>query len=383
MKFALPWILALIPFVAVGCHLVFSRSDRRREHRLRLFMGEAFDRQKALTAATPLWHPRRYFLALTLFFLIIAAARPFVPAAAEQGEERQRVGVDFLIAIDASKSMWARDTETSLDLREQLEDRLRALLEDAKRTKSGDRKKARFDPNLPLSRLQASQEAIRRLLKISRGDRIGLIAFTEKAALRAPLTYDFEALNLALDSVDPTNVPPGGSSLEPPIVRAERVFEDKHLKRPILVILSDGEEFGGNAAAAAARFHSSLNGIIFTVGVGSVSGTRIPLLDGKREKDLVDDFRQTVLTRLEKSSLTRLANNAGGRYVDLGKDGDGLLQLYRDHIKPLGDAAPEEFPRTIHELFQIPLFLALLALVCEMLLRIKTQEHRTRAILPS
>ena len=389
MKFALPWMLALIPVAALGCHLFFRRAEHRRESRLRAFLGQAYDRQIFLTSGARPWTPRRYFLFLCMAFLIIAGARPFLPAAKDETERRQRIGVDFLIAIDASKSMWARDTETTLDFRQQVKERLIALFKDkvggehSKDQKFRREEKPAFDPDQPLSRLQASKEAVRNLLKESHGDRIGLIAFTEEAALRAPLTYDFQALELVLDSIAPANVPPGGSSVEPAIVRAERVFENKNLKRSILVILSDGEEFEGNAASAAARFHQTLNGTIFTVGVGSVAGARIPDGDEKRKRDLVDEFGQTVITRLDKGSLTRIALNSGGRYVDLGKDGNGLLQLYRDQIKPLGDASPDDFQGNVHELFQFPLFLALLALVCEMLIRAKPQRLKTSAVLPS
>ncbi len=266
MKIALPWMFALFPVALVACHFFFRWAERSRERRLGAFLGGAYEKKQSALAGK-VWTPRRYYLALFLFFLCAAAARPFLPADEKEKEDRQRVGVDFLIAIDASKSMWARDTETSEDFRKQLKDRLISLFKkkskDESREKSEQRKQAeKWDLSKPLSRLDASKEAVRKLLKEAQGDRIGIIAFSQEAAMRAPLTYDFAALNLVLDSIDPRNVPPGGSSLEPAVVRAQRMFEDKNLKRPMLVILSDGEEFEGNSTGASAEFRAKLNGAV-------------------------------------------------------------------------------------------------------------------------
>ena len=59
MKFALPWMLALIPVAALGCHLFFRRAEHRRESRLRAFLGQAYDRQIFLTSGARPWTPRR------------------------------------------------------------------------------------------------------------------------------------------------------------------------------------------------------------------------------------------------------------------------------------------------------------------------------------
>ncbi len=119
------------------------------------------------------------------------------------------------------------------------------------------------------------------------------------------------------------------------------------------------------------------------MGVGSAAGAPIAVPEGRKSGRLEDEFGRTVMTRLDKSTLNRVALASGGRYVDLGKDGEGLIQLYRDHIKPLGDASPDEFEGNVHELFQIPLCLALLALLLEMCVVAQPQRLETSAVLPS
>jgi Mg-chelatase subunit ChlD len=393
MKFAYPWMLWMVPVVVLVCHAMYVWADRRATRRLKVFLGGAYARHLAESGVPEVWRPQRYFTTLCLVFLVMAGARPYWPPDPDQTEERQRVGADFVIALDASKSMLARDTVTSDDWRDEINDYLAEREAIAKRKDvvglrgialrhfRRDRTIADVDSTDAVTRLDAAKQAVRDLLKEARGDRIGLIAFTEEASLRAPMTYDYAALQLTLDAIQPATTPPGGSSIASAIVRAERVFENKAIRQPILIILSDGEDHDGDAAADAARFRGELNGVIYTVGIGSPSGARIPIARGGRSSYLRDPFGQNIVTRMDAIALNRIARNAGGRSVALGKDGQGLRQLYQDQIKPLGDAQPEDYQESGTELYQFLLAFALLSLIFEMLVRTRPQTITTRSIL--
>lgn len=392
MSFAHPWLLLWIVPALVGCHVVFHLVDWRARRRLMAFLGDAYDRYRSRHGKPALWVPQRYFLTLCFVFLIVAAARPYrVPEQADD-ESRARIGSDFLLAIDASKSMLARDTETTEAWRDDFRQRPTqtpgqdAFVGDtaAERVRMRRaRNMAEFDDPDSLSRLQAVKQAIRTLLDQAQGDRIGLLAFTEEASLRAPMTYDFPALELVLESINPGTVPPGGTSLESVIRRAHAVFEDKGIDRPTLVILSDGEDHEGDAYRAALDFRRELGGVIHAVGIGSPAGTRIRVQQGDRNPFVRDGFGRDITTRLDAVGLGRVARAAGGRYAELGLDGQGLVELYRQQIKPFGDATIDEFPPDAIELFQVPLAFALLSLVCEMLVRAKAPALRTQAIIPT
>jgi Mg-chelatase subunit ChlD len=390
MKFAFPWYLYAIPVVLALCHGFFVYVDHRRNRRLKTFLGDAYPGYLKRTGKPPLWLPQRYFLALCLTFLLIAGARPYVVPKDKEDELRQRVGTDFMIAIDASKSMLARDTETTQAWRDEAAKRPTRNLKGDKnvgRTRTdrrqmiANRKLEELDEKDSFTRIQAAKEGVRQLIKIAQGDRIGLIAFTKEAGLRAPLTYDHTALGLVLESIGPGSVPPGGTSIESAIIRAQRIFEDKKVDRPVLIILSDGEEHEGNGSDAAATFRREQNGIVHTVGIGSTAGAQIQISQRGKTPFMRDEFGQTVTTRLEKLTLNRIASASGGRYVDFGKDGEGLMQLYRDEVRPLARAKPDEFPPNAIDLYQIPLLLAFLAVICEMLVRAKIRPIETRAIL--
>jgi len=391
VKFGYSWFLYLIPLAVLLCHVLFLFVDKFRNRRLKAFLGEAYPRYMERHGKPPVWVPQRYFLALCVVFLMFACARPYFQPEDQEDELRMRVGADFMVAIDASKSMLARDTQTTEAWREAWQDRetkvkgkgfIGSSSTERKRMRRA-RNMADYDDPDTMSRLQAAKQSVRDLIEEAKGDRIGLIAFTNEAGLRAPLTYDFTALALVLESVSPGTVPPGGTSLESAITRAHGVFKGKEIDKPVLVILSDGEQHEGNAYEAAMKFRQELGGVIHTVGIGSPAGAKIRVSSKGRNPFIKDGFGQEVTTRLDKLSLNRIAQATGGRYVDLGENSAGLLGLYREQIKPYGDVSPDEFPPDAIELFQIPLMLAFLSLVCDMLVRAKARPLQTQSILQS
>ena len=113
---------------------------------------------------------------LGLILLSFALARP------QWGTERrtnQPTGIDLIIALDVSKSMWARDVK----------------------------------PN----RLERVKLSISNLIGNVRGDRIGLIAFAGNAFLQCPLTLDHQAFINTLNNIQVGTIKLGGTNLAAPI----------------------------------------------------------------------------------------------------------------------------------------------------------------------
>lgn len=395
MRFVFPWILLGIPLVTGMGHLVYWLSDRRARYRMQKFLGGGYDRYLRENGKPPVWYPQRYFFLFSAVLLLVAASRPYLVPDPDELEDRQRVGTDFVIALDLSKSMLARDTESSEAWREKIQDHLAGLADTANPAEvEGLRGRARayfrrhrelgsIPDATTVTRLDAAKQAIRDVLDEAGGDRIGLIAFTEEATLRAPITYDFAALSITLDSMIPATAPPGGTSVSAAIERAQRLFENQGIDDPILIVISDGESHVGNPLETAVRFRGETRGVIHTIAVGSTIGAKIPVAGGSPSGYMRDAFGRDVHTRVDALTLSRIARTASGRSLQLGEDGQGLMQLYRDEIKPKGDARMEEELTDITHLYQFPLALALLSLFAEMLVRFRTRSLDTRAILDS
>ncbi len=178
------WLLWLVPALAV--FFVYSFSTRTRL--LRRFAAPAM--LARLTAGVS--RQRQVFKAA----LIALAALAAVLALAElkygfTWEEVQRRGVDIVVALDVSDSMLVEDAETGGKL----------------------------------SRLERAKREIADLLRIVRGDRIGLVAFAGAAFVECPLTLDYGAAHLFLSSIDTDLIPVKGTALGASLRTSLEAFE--------------------------------------------------------------------------------------------------------------------------------------------------------------
>ncbi len=234
-----------------------------------------------------------FFLFLGVLFLFLALARPQLE---DQPEKVDRLGIDFLVAIDTSKSMLAED----------------------------------IDPN----RMAVSKDALRYLLSRLKGDRMGILAFAGEARMIAPLTFDTTALDKVVESISEKTLWMGGTSITKVIELAAEKFEEKKLETRVLVLITDGEDLEGDAALTARDAFIQHQIQIFTIGVGSSEGARIPLHSrdktGKivRTRYVQGPDRREVISRVDENGLRKIAQATGGEYYPVGENNEGAEQLY-------------------------------------------------------
>lgn len=266
--------------------------------------------------------------------MLVALARP---QWGFEWQEVKRTGLDMMIAMDVSKSMLANDVK----------------------------------PN----RLERSKFAIKDLIKKLDGDRVGLIAFAGTSFLQCPLTIDYNGFLLSLDDLSVATIPRGGTSISSAIREAMQAFPknsadtSKEKKYRVLVIITDGEDFEGDALVAAKEAASA--GIkIFCVGVGTPDGELIPISEGyTRGEYLLDKSGQAVKTKLNEEILKEIAISTGGSYVRATQADFGLVLLYDKSISRLEKRDIEaKMKKSYQERFQYFLAAAILLLLAEMLL---------------
>lgn len=311
MNWAAPdfaWLLLLLVPAATLLHW----SAARRQRDLRLLLEQA-----VLSHSRPQGIRRRLVLATAAFLLIVAALCQ--PQWGEVYSQRQDKTLDLLIALDVSRSMLTDDLQ----------------------------------PN----RLRRAKTAIAKLLSGLRGDRIGLIAFSGSAFLVCPPTSDYSTFAGVLAESGPDLLPLGGTSLANALREAERVLAVTQGKS--LIVISDGEDHGGEALAAATALRK-MGVSVHVVAVGSDSGGLIPLPGGEFHKD-----RQGTLvrSRLNGEMLRDLAQAGGGRRFDLATQPDALETLHAIALETEEKHARSNTRRQLTERFQIPLALALIMLL--------------------
>jgi Ca-activated chloride channel family protein len=219
------------------------------------------------------------FLLRSFYFALIIMAL-LGPSFGASKKEIKAVGKDIYIAVDLSQSMDATDIQPS--------------------------------------RLERVKFELQNVVNAFNSDRIGLIIFSSEAFMQCPLTYDQSALSLFIQTLNTKLVPNAGTDFGPPLQMAldrhlneQNTTSQNHAK--IIILISDGEDFGEETDEVLKDIEN--NGIrLFTLGVGTVEGSRIPLARGGFKKDREGI---AVVTKLNNADLQKLAKKSNGDYFEI------------------------------------------------------------------
>ena len=227
------------------------------------------------------WKFILYLLAFTL--LIIGLINPQIGTKLE---EVKRKGADLMICLDVSNSMKAEDLQ----------------------------------PN----RLEKSKQALSKLIEKLEGDRIGIIVFGGEAYVQLPITTDYSAAKLFLESISTDLIPTQGTDIGKAIDLAITSFGKDEGKNKAIVVITDGENHDQNAILSAeAAVEKGIT--IHTIGMGSAEGSPIPVYrDNVREGFRKDKEGNTIVTKLNEQMLQELASSGNGVYVRASNSDAGL-----------------------------------------------------------
>jgi Ca-activated chloride channel family protein len=266
-------------------------------------------------------------LMLAFGFLIIGLANPQVGSKLEKV---QRKGADLMIALDVSNSMLSQDIRPD--------------------------------------RLTRAVQGITKLVDRLEGDRIGIVVFAGKAYVQLPITTDYSAAKLFLSTISTQMVPSQGTAIGDAIELSAKSFNDDKRSKAIIVI-TDGENHEGDVMEAAKA--AAEKGIkIFTIGMGSPDGSPIPVYDnyGRQTGYKTDRQGQTVVSRLDETTLQQVASAGNGIYVRASSGQDGLTRIL-DEINALEKQEIETKMFSEYEgRFQYFLAISLLLLLLEFII---------------
>ena len=219
------------------------------------------------------------------------------------------------------------------------------------------------------NRLERAKLAIKDFVGYLQGDRIGLIAFAGEAFLQCPLTVDYGGFLLAVDSLKPGIIPRGGTSISKAIKEAINSYQSGMKKHKALILITDGEDHEGDAEKAARE--AEKEGIkIYCIGIGTPDGELISVTDEKGNKTFLKDNQGNVIkTRLDESTLQKIALATGGIYVRSGATAFGLDMIYKEKISKMEKREFEsKLARQFVDRFQIFLLPAFILLLAEILI---------------
>jgi len=267
----------------------------------------------------------------TYFFLMIIAL--LGPSFGSSKKEIKVIGKDIMIAIDLSESMNANDIQPS--------------------------------------RLEKIKFELKKIIDEFNSDRIGIIMFSNEAYIQCPLTYDKNALNLFIETLNTGLVPNSGTDFGPPLdLSLDKLLADKiqeNDKSKIIILISDGEDFGENTYEIVDKIkESSIK--LFTVGIGTAKGTRITLRNGLFKKD--KDGKE-VITKLNSTSLKKIANETKGKYFEISNQRNQINGMIYEIKEIKGDLIDSKSIDVTKNKYFYFLFVALMLMSIDFLFNFK------------
>jgi Ca-activated chloride channel family protein len=309
------WLALLAPLAALAAVWLWRR---------RLAADAAWASRGLWDRLLAAYQPRRMTFSVAALSLAVLGTA-FALARPRWGEGEQKVerkGVDVVYLVDSSLSMGARDV-------------------------------------LP-SRLGAAKVLIRRLSEAMPGNRMGLVQAEGTGVVLAPLTVDGAVIDLHLDTVEPGSMPTPGTELAPGVDAALKLFGEGRQKHRALVLLSDGEDFGGGLAAAADRLKDE-GVVVYAFGIASPGGAPVPVPGSGQNK--LDENGKLVNSRLNEETLETLTRATGGLYERVTSAGTDPSPVGRRIEGMEKKTLESDSVNTREERFQWPAAAAALALL--------------------
>jgi Ca-activated chloride channel family protein len=224
-----------------------------------------------------------------IFFLVAYASLIVAMADPQMGsktEEVKRKGADLMILLDVSNSMLAQD----------------------------------LAPN----RLENAKQAIAQLIDKMHDDRIGIIVFAGQAYVQLPVTTDYSAAKLFLNTINTNMVPTQGTAIGAAIDLGMKSFDFKNGTGKAMILITDGENHEDNAIEAATQAKNK-EVAINVVGVGSAEGAPIPIYkDGQPAGFHTDSAGKPVVSKLNEDMCKDIAAAGNGVYVRANNSNSGL-----------------------------------------------------------
>ncbi len=314
------WGLALIPFLI----LLFLYVNKWKKKALTSLGDRSIVQQimPDVSLQSP-WIKFILFL-LAYTFLIIGLADPQIGS---KTEEVKRTGSDIIVLLDVSNSMLAQD--------------------------------------LSPDRLENAKRSIAQLIDNLHNDRIGIIVFAGQAYVQLPVTTDYAAAKLFLNTINTNMVPTQGTAIGAAIDMGMRSFDFKNGMSKAMVVITDGENHEDDAVSSA-KGAKDKDVVVHVIGVGSEQGAPIPIINNGKEAGFrTDSTGQTIVTKLNEEMCKEIAEAGGGAYVRASNANGGLGVIKGEIDRMQKKAYGSKMFKDFEDRFQVFLAIAFLLLAAE------------------
>lgn len=233
------------------------------------------------------------------------------------------------------------------------------------------------------SRLECAKQAIEKLIDKLTGDRIGIVLFAGKPFIQLPLTTDYGAAKMYLQTVNTSLIPVQGTAIGAAIDDATSLFTDdmnsSSGRSKSIILISDGENFEDDAVRAAAQAKEEAGIVIHTIAMGTEQGAPIPVFsNGQLSGFKKDKDGNTVITKLNIDLMQQIALETGGTCIRATSSDAGLSSVLNQINKMNKKTMSETRYRDWDEQFEYFIIPSLLLLLIDIFVTERTTKWYQR-----
>ncbi len=271
-------------------------------------------------------HLNFLFFIIGFTLIVVAFTRPQDPKDVEEYKKKNIEGIDVILALDVSGSMFAED----------------------------------FKPN----RLESAKKTAMQFIEQRPNDRIGIVAYEGEAYTQAPLTTDHQLLLQLLSEINSGTVE-GGTAIGSGLITSVNRLYKSSAKSKVIILMTDGENNKGDIDPLTAAQVAQEYGVrVYTIGVGKNGMAPYPVQNIFGTTTL-----QNMEVKIDEDLLREIAALTDGKYFRAENEKElneiyGIIdQLEKSKVKVL------EFKTNPPEKYYGFLFFGLIFILANFLLK--------------
>lgn len=309
MEFKNPEFLWLLLVILVLVFFIKQNRDKLESIFDKRVLKKIYFKENSI----PKWLRDTLFL-ISLSFAIVAFARPYI----NNGEIDVKTNdIDLMVGFDISNSMFCND----------------------------------IYPN----RFEFAKRKFFNLLDLLKLERVGVIAFSQKAFLVSPLTKDFNSLKYLVKNMSLDYVSLKGTSIMSALYSVNNLLKDEKVKR--VLIFSDG---GDKKSYQKEIEYAKKNHIkVYIYAIATKKGGVI-----KDKNGVIKDKNGDIVIVKLNEAIKELALESGGAYMSYSLQNDDIKGLVKQIEKDAKDKKTKTLKiKDTKELFIYPLMISILAFI--------------------
>lgn len=174
------------------------------------------------------------------------------------------------------------------------------------------------------NRIERAKTIAKNIILNLKGDKVGIIPFSDSAYIQMPLTDDYKIAENFINVIDTNLLSGRGTNIFEGLSIANKSFEETETENKIVLVISDG----GDTDDKTLDFIKKNNLKVYSVGVGTEKGSVIP--DNQKSGFIKDEKGNIVVSSLNSKFLKEMSEISKGKYFEVNNLSDNTKEFIFD-----------------------------------------------------